>query len=556
MDSLSARRAYNSTFKSVSGLLLMAGSSSMLSSKMKEVVEQSIALDGVVLEELNSSTASTLLDTINSLRELQVSEMVDLPQIVVVGRPIIGFPTRGDVCTRSATELVIYRAPETRTDAVYIMTIRPGYVRGFSLEALRVEVAGPSIIPSLTLVDLPGFFHSETDEPMREEKEIYQNDTIILAVVSASYRLANQIVLEKTRRHDPNREHETKFIQLARDQESVHNLNFGWHVLRNRPEGKEQTSTDERDAEEEIFFQSDAGILLEKIQRTLPILIKEIEASLSSRQHALEICEGVLPRVRGYTVLRRLKRAFYVTLVTKGVGGHNSPEYLESYLALFRGFPEPITISEENLHQELEQLAAANQGVKFPGLPNGNLGFQLFRVQARPWRGITKFYLDQVINFTRCFVEDIFVHVIGANIKTADVTLVGYVEPFFEKKRKMLEDKLQEILRPYAESYGPALDEEFYNSLWLTTSGREATRIASLLEDQVERTFGNATRVTYLPGPKIISLGKFAQNVVNLVAENCLISDLHTILAPSMILAFECEDIRKKRKSLQCDIDR
>lgn len=348
-----------------------------LSSVMGGMAALDIALDSVGLDELNGPEAKALLDTIDSLRELHVGEIVNLPQIIVVGDQSSGkssvleaisrvrFPTKGDLCTRFATELVLRRSPETRigvridgdtgggfgssqqfhrtsfdkdalpeiiNEATEKMGIHIGGSKRFSKDILHVEIAGPDIYP-VTLVDLPGFFHSETADQTWEDKKLVeelaesymkQPKSIILAVVSANQNLANQIVVDEARRHDPNRERtlgiitkpdltgpesqdERKGLQLIRGQESKHKLKLGWHVLRNRPEGQERTAADDRDSEEEKFFQSGAWstiiptsrgitplrkklskVLLQHIQRTLPGLIEEIESNLSARQRAIE----------------------------------------------------------------------------------------------------------------------------------------------------------------------------------------------------------------------------------------------------------------------------
>ncbi|KAK9785996.1 putative P-loop containing nucleoside triphosphate hydrolase protein [Seiridium cardinale] len=710
---------------------------------MGDISDHDITLEPAALDELSSPASRALLDTIDSLRELQVGEIVNLPQIIVVGDQSSGkssvleaistvrFPTKGDLCTRFATEVVMRRASETRIDiridstgsgsshkfhqtifdkdalpeiievATEKMGIRPGSIKGFSHDVLRVEISAPNVYP-LTLVDLPGFFHSETEDQTHEGKEIVQQlaerymkqpKSIILAVVSANHNLANQIVVEEARKHDPNRERtlgvitkpdlvapgsqdEKKCLQLARGQESMHKLKLGWHVLRNRPEGKESTSTDDRDTEEEKFFRSGAWsnispasrgiahlrkklsrVLLEHIQKTLPGLIEEIEGNLSNRQlsleqlgkpraepeelrtYLLEISEkfqrlardGVEGRYSDEffgdlyddretrklrALIRRLNRAFHATLITKGVdreiewdgdegtpfgsGGPSwiwdedeVPEYMESFLNLFDKFPEPTTVLETDLRDELEQLAAANQGTEFPGVPNGNLGFQLFKMQVRPWGGIADFYLDRVIDFAKSFVEELFIHVIGADKHTTSSILLFCVDGFFEDKRKVLKNKLQEILRPYESAYGPPLDAEFHASVTSRTIQREAVHIASLLEEkfpaaftgelrrglvreQIEQAFSNVetARVSEFGVEKVIdmtmthfqiSLGAFAQNVVSLAVENCLISDLHTILTPSVVirmseerlreLASESEDVQVERQALQHEVN-
>jgi len=605
---------------------------------MGDVRQYDVVLDSAALDELNSPGAKTLLDTIDNLRELQIGDIVSLPQIVVVGDQSSGkssvleaisrvrFPTRGDVCTRFATELVLRRHPETKisvgidpagmhgtpqqfhrtsfnkdalpeiiSEATEKMGIRLASRTGFSQDVLRVEIFGPDIYP-VTLVDLPGFFHSETSDQTKEDREIVsrlvehymkQQNSIILAVVSANHNLAGQIVVDEAKKHDPKRERtlgvitkpdltaagsqdEKKCFQLIRGQESVHKLKLGWHVLRNRPEGKENMSADDRDAEEEKFFRTGAWsniascgitslrkklsrVLLEHIRKTLPGLIREIENNLSTRQHDLE--QLGKPRsepedLRTYLLeiaekfqhlaldgrdgrygdeffgdlyddrdnrklrasLRRLSSAFYATLVTKGVDreiewedddrmpyhdggfswirdGSAVPEYLESYLDLFDKFPEPATVSETDLCEELEKLAAANQGTEFPGLPNGNLGFQLFKTQARPWGGIADFYLDQVTEFAKSFVEELFIHIIGADKQTANAILELCVGKFFEDKWKVLKEKLQEILRPYTSGYGPALGAEFYTTLSSRTTERQVERVANLLEERFPAAF-------------------------------------------------------------------
>ncbi|KAJ2997100.1 hypothetical protein NUW58_g767 [Xylaria curta] len=708
---------------------------------MGEAVQHDVALDPVALDELGNSAARVLLDTIDSLRELQIGEIVDLPQIIVVGDQSSGkssvleaisgvrFPTKGDVCTRFATELVIRAAPKTKVEvrinaaksdysqefyrtafnkdtlpeiikeATAKMGLRPGSLRGFSRDVLRVEITGPDI-PSLTLVDLPGFFHSETEDQTKEDRKtvkmlaeryMKQPKSIILAVVSANHNLANQVVVEEARRHDPSRDRtlgvitkpdlagqgsqdEKKYLQLVRAQESVHKLKLGWHVLRNRSEGNEHMSAVDRDTEEEAFFRTSAwsnispdsrGItnlrkklsrmLLAHIQKTLPGLIEDIETNLSARQQAIErlgkpreepedlrvylldIAEkfqrlardGIEGRYNHEffgglygdhetrklrALLRRLNCAFYATLITRGIdrkiewddeslphrhdtpdwlwNEDDAPEYLGSFLDLFEKFPKPTLISESNLCAELEKLAAANQGNEFPGLPNGNLCFQFFKMQVRPWSGIADFYLDQVIGFAKSFVEELFTHIIGADEQTADRVLASHVDLFFNAKRVVLKTKLQEVLRPYANAYGPPLDFEFHTTLQTTTTRRETARIANLLEKMFPAAFIDKggkgitrERLAWaLHGIKRglasefgiekvidmtmthfqISLETFAQNVVNLAVENCLISDLHTILTPSMVvrmtekrlreLASESEDIRTKRQSIQHEI--
>ena len=336
-----------------------------------------VDLDSTVLDELNNPQAKTLLNTIDSLRALEVGEIVHLPQIIVVGDQSSGkssvleaishvrFPVKGDVCTRFATELILRKSgksninvsirfsgsslrangssepfrkagfsredlPRLVEEATEKMGVRAGTTNDFSKDVLRIEITGPDV-PSLTLVDLPGFFHSATGDQSLQGKNtvdelvrgyMKQNNSIILAVVAANAQLAGQIVLDKCLEHDSGRtrtmgvitkpdlapagsDNEKKYIQLAQNKESRHKLALGWHVLRNSTENERYSSkdaTNERDERETRFLSSGpwaelaprqkgiaslrrklGEVLLNHIQETLPGVIDDIESSLDGR---------------------------------------------------------------------------------------------------------------------------------------------------------------------------------------------------------------------------------------------------------------------------------
>lgn len=335
---------------------------------MGEPTPEVVDLGSAALDELNAE-AKALLDTIDGLRALNVGDIVHLPQIIVVGDQSSGkssvleaishvkFPVKGDLCTRFATELVLRKSSEPSVnvsirfsdeesrraarpfrdtgfrrdelprlieEAKEKMGIRPGSTKGFSKDVLRVEVTGPDV-PSLTLVDLPGFFHSETADQSREGKEtvnqlvqsyMQQTNSIILAVVSANAQLAGQIVLEEYTRHDFGRTRtlgvitkpdlvragsvdERKYLQLAQNKEGLHKLVLGWHVLRNGAEDEEPADRDEREARF-LGFGAWASlppgnrgvaslrrklskVLLDHIRKTLPGLIRDIEENLEEK---------------------------------------------------------------------------------------------------------------------------------------------------------------------------------------------------------------------------------------------------------------------------------
>ena len=327
-----------------------------------------VDLDDAAMQQLQAEQRK-LLDTIDELRILGLSKFVDLPQLIVVGDQSAGkssvleaisrvrFPMKDGICTRFATELVLRQSPETRVDVKIQNESLDAFSRSdfskdslpaiideakrrmcigvdatsFSEDVLRVEISGPDV-PQLTLVDLPGFYHNATENQPIEgvaivnrlaQRYMSQENSIILAVVSAQSELAAQVVLGEARKCDPARERtlgiitkpdkaeegsnsEQTYLRLAQNQESSHRLTLGWHVLRNRGQ-KEPDATDaQRDDEETRFFESgewsiisrqDRGIeslreklsrvLLSHIQRKLPGLIAKIDDHIKNHQARL-----------------------------------------------------------------------------------------------------------------------------------------------------------------------------------------------------------------------------------------------------------------------------
>ncbi|KAL2144474.1 hypothetical protein VTI28DRAFT_9049 [Corynascus sepedonium] len=341
-----------------------------------------VVLDADFLAQLNSPDSRALLDTIDSLREIHVGDLVDLPQIIVVGDQSSGkssvleaisrvrFPVDGDLCTRFATELILRRSnkvavnvsiqsanhaastihsggerrpfqrstfnedalPDIIREAKQLMGIGETGVKKFSRDILRVEIAKPDMYP-ITLVDLPGIFHSETADQDLEGKQIVdqliesymsQEKSIILAVVATNNQLANQSVLQEAKKHDPERKrtigvitkpdladpgsaNERKYLDLAKGRENMHNLALGWYVLRNSSEQERSSATENRDAVEERFFETGAWssispanrgveslrkrlsrVLLDHIKASLPGVVQDIRTNLRTRQEDLD----------------------------------------------------------------------------------------------------------------------------------------------------------------------------------------------------------------------------------------------------------------------------
>ncbi|POR39395.1 Uncharacterized protein TPAR_00405 [Tolypocladium paradoxum] len=702
------------------------------------------SLGSTALDQLNNADAKALLDTIDGLRDLQVGHIVPLPQIIVVGSQSSGkssvleaisrvrFPAKGGICTRFPTELVLRKSLEasvnvkiqfaqgtspsddakrpfqkTSFDRNALPAIideakeRMGMLRAgastFSEDILRVEVGGPDVYP-LTLVDLPGFFHSGTAEQSADGKPIVkqlirkymeQKNSIILVVVSANEELAKHKVLEEVKKYDPSRErtlgvitkpdlaeprssNERTHIQLANGQEAEHKFPLGWHVLRNPSESEGEVDRDDRDAQERVFFQTGvwsnilpsnrgveslriklSNVLLDHIKRVLPELALEIERSLDSRQSRLDRLGD--PRsspqdIRNYlsdiaqdfqqlsrdaisgrytdeffgtlydrerklrAQLQNLNYAFDLTIARKGQqqiiereldeddegdedDEEETPTYLQVFVDLYK-FPDPTAVSESALRAELERLASANQGRELPGSANPDLIIEFFKVQSRPWGEIAKFHLTLATRFAKQFTEELLVHVVGDDKSTLNSIIRSYVDPFFTKKKDILDAKLKELLRPYTTGYGLPLAREFrIRSSRKTIRAPTVQQVNEVSKNhhpelpvssyKEQRKHMNNTRLTVYGVPAPVKLPKssvfgtseiidrakayyemsrrtFTENVINLALESCLIRDLPSIFPPQEVnrmtdeelaeLAKESEDVLAERRILQAQV--
>ena len=276
------------------------------------------------LAQLHSTDQAKLLDEIDKLRSQGISHYVSLPQLIVCGDQSSGkssvleaisgisFPTKDNLCTRFATEVILRRTPTTNVSVAIVPSQTrpkeecnrlllfggtltdfnqlPSLIdkakeamgisttgNAFSNDVLRIEVSGPNR-PHLTIVDLPGLIHSENKLQSAADVAIvlgmirtYMKNrrSIILAIVSAKNDYANQIVLKLAKEMDPNglrtlgvvtkpdtlyvgSESEIDFANLARNEDIEFRL--GWHVLRNRDYGARDSSTEARDLAEQAFF--------------------------------------------------------------------------------------------------------------------------------------------------------------------------------------------------------------------------------------------------------------------------------------------------------------
>ncbi|KAI0534900.1 P-loop containing nucleoside triphosphate hydrolase protein [Xylaria digitata] len=240
---------------------------------MDETIEPAAQYDG---GQLQTKDHRDLLDAIDTLRSQGIDRYVDLPQIIVCGDQSSGkssvleaisglsFPTKDNLCTRFATELILRRNPVAGTldlsqvvEAAKQAMGLDGSHNVFSADILRVEISGPTQ-PHLTMTSRKMARHARALDPesVRTLGLITKPDT--LGVGSDSERF---------------------FVELAQNKGVKFRL--GWHVIRNRSYITRDASTVERDRAEAKLFSTRIVTQLPNVLKNVEVGIRECEDKLS-----------------------------------------------------------------------------------------------------------------------------------------------------------------------------------------------------------------------------------------------------------------------------------
>jgi hypothetical protein len=259
------------------------------------------------LEGLRSAKSTYRLNQIARIRANSVGDHISLPQLVVCGDQSAGkssvlegitgipFPRQDSVCTKFATEIILYHdmertcitatviphksrskaqrdqfqeycrvlkdfseLPDVIRDAGALIQLRGQGVEdgsAFAEDVLRIEVVGRTGL-HLTVVDLPGLIAVPNEEQTEEDVQLVSrlvdtylesSRTIILAVVQANNDIANQGIIQRAQKFDQagertvgiitkpdliNRRTEGRIARLAQNKDTT-KLKLGYFLLKN-----------------------------------------------------------------------------------------------------------------------------------------------------------------------------------------------------------------------------------------------------------------------------------------------------------------------------------
>lgn len=559
-----------------------------------------------MIEALGSDKKLALLNDIDKLRSHGINQYVNLPQLIVCGDQSSGkssvldaisgvaFPTKDNLCTRFATEVILRHASNTAISVAIVpgpgrskeeqkklLAFRRDLVdlenfsglvddakscmgvthssSAFSKDILRFEISGPSQ-PHLTIVDLPGLIHSENKLQTAADIQVVQNmvyeyminrRSIILAVISAKNDYANQIVLKLVREVDPQgrrtmgvitkpdtlsvgSESESAFVNLARNMDITFRL--GWHILKNRSYETRQLSTKARDDDERHFFDQGAWkdlardtvgisalreklskILFDQIRDELPMLLEDIEGKISD-------CRGTLARLGPNRDGFDQQRLFLLQISQEFQGiskaaldgsyGHSffgEPRSVNGYTKRLRAvvqnlnveFAESIrlrgqqrrvvegeissseaaegmkTVSRADFIDEISELLSITRGRELPGMFNPLIVGDLFCEQSRPWEQLSRQHLRNVWQAARSFLDLLISHL--ADEPTSEALLDQVIDPLMDRKLKDMDQKLDEILRPYKSGHPITYNHYFTETIQKVRETRHEAEIARKL---------------------------------------------------------------------------
>ena len=374
------------------------------------------------LEGLQTDDQRRVLDTVAQIRKCGLESILSLPQLVVCGDQSAGkssvlealteipFPRNDNLCTRFATEIILRRAtadsltikvipdserssheqdnirqfnesitdfgelPSLMEKAKALMGIDEAtgtstMSRAFAKDVLSIEIEGPSR-PQLTLVDLPGLIQTETKGVTKADVDlvaeitdsyITQPRTICLAVISATNDYANQGILTKVRKVDPEGERtlgiitkpdrldpgsgsEKAFLSLARNEDIFFKL--GWHVLKNRTFGETSNSFLERNMSEIAYFNRSnfkvlskdcvgieslrtrlSQLLFEHVKQELPRLREDLDHAMTDAKDQLKVMGSSRSTAQDCKFyLSKLSLEYYETCKA-AVEGHYEGDY-------------------------------------------------------------------------------------------------------------------------------------------------------------------------------------------------------------------------------------
>ncbi|KAI8305059.1 dynamin family protein [Colletotrichum sp. SAR11_59] len=179
----------------------------------------------------------------------------------------------------------------------------------FSKDILRVEICGPDE-EHLTVIDVPGIFENPQDgfSTARDvalvksmvKGYIKDSRTVILAVIPCNVDVATQTILTYAAEADPEGKRtlgvltKPDLVSESATREAVldlvkgkrRDIQLGYYVVKNRGADDKDSSREDRDRQEKLFFGEDPWVSLDKMRLGIPALRSRLRELLMERTRA------------------------------------------------------------------------------------------------------------------------------------------------------------------------------------------------------------------------------------------------------------------------------
>lgn len=390
---------------------------------------------------------------------------------------------------------------------------------------------------------------------------------------------------------EPGSRQESECIQLV--QHDPRGLGYGWHVLRNLSGPERSAQGVDRDDIEAQFFQQTApwnrissncvgsqelkkrlsSILKKKIAESLPEIQQEVDLKLEqiyvglralgeARQSPGELrnylCKradmfedemrvmlsGLPPAFPDRTNQTPTLRAFVQSkhelfaqemfdrastwqLDPNGQGTH---EQLEQ---IWNGHPNGIVVVNHGVMADfILKKMSQHRGRELSNLPHPDWAAKIFRAQSQRWLKIAQNYGDTIYREMSNRIYQAIERVVEED--TADKLLHGIVEPALRRRKRLLDEKLQELHHPYTLSSIYCASRNyvtFVEELPLVGGTHQYSQSCHLLR---------CANAFYR-----VSVDVFTENVISLGVERSLLIDIASILRRDLFYKMSDEELER-----------
>ncbi|KAF1949464.1 P-loop containing nucleoside triphosphate hydrolase protein [Byssothecium circinans] len=328
--------------------------------------------------------------------------------------------------------------------------------------------------------------------------------------------------------------------------------------------------------------QQQRNYLMEKAQRFGALTLDSLRGIYSDDFFKLDPSNNSIPPARLRTKIQDLNMAFAVAMYSKGhqyriidasPQASVQPPYSLPSTAInnYNELSEPIDIHKsEYLESHIGNQVRLSRPSGLPSLVNPGVIGEVFRQQSKPWEAVARQHLSDVYDAVLAYLYEVLNRTMDTD--TLNALMQEHIEPELEKRQQLLNEKLEELLIPFQKQEPITYDASFAFELEQTrmsryfehkgqpsVGGRRSAETQLLTESVDDFTNCEILNMMNTYYKKAISV--FISNVTVLAIENCLITDLPSLLNPELVLnmdeeklfaiASESEDVRNWRAALK-----